>query len=215
MPQQSSHMLSSLASTWSRSLPASLPPVHMSTRSGAAEKEEKRVTQRAHARAHAPRIFWQRRRRGTAHIPGSRTQESGRADLRERSARRQGRRPDSACRRRAASLPARPKASHLRGVPKSALVNNSAHTQATLQKAVTGQHTAPARTGHARIRARASVYSRGCSRSAGGAPCGARGAGIRGCRRLPVWAGKTNYLESCSASTRGCLNNKLVHNRRE
>ena len=113
-------MLSSLARTWSRSLPASLPPVHMSTRSGAAEKEEKRVTQRAHARAHAPRIFWQRRRRGTAHIPGSRTQESGRADLRERSARRQGRRPDSACRHRAASLPARPKASHLRGVRKSA-----------------------------------------------------------------------------------------------
>ena len=159
MPQQSSHMLSSLASTWSRSLPASLPPVHMSTRSGAAEKEEKRVTQRAHARAHAPRIFWQRRRRGTAHIRGSRTQESGRADLRERSARRQGRRPDSACRRRAASLPARPKASHLRGVPKSALVNASAHTQATLQKAVTAQGTGAHRTRtHPRTRVR--VFTR-------------------------------------------------------
>ena len=161
LPQQSSHMLSSLASTWSRSLPASLPPVHMSTRSGAAEKDEKRVTQRAHAHAEgacacacAAHLLAASCRRHCAH-PGSRSRE--RTDLQERSARCQGRRPDSACRRRAASLPARPKASHLRGVPKSTRQRFRALTQARLRRP--GQQTAPARTGRALIRARAHEHA--------------------------------------------------------
>jgi hypothetical protein len=93
----------------------------------------------------------------------------------------------------AAPLRCRPVPKHLTcGASRKAHLSTIPRTRKQ-QKAVTGQHTAPARTGHARIRASASVYSRGCSRSAGGAPCGARGAGIRGCR-APSCLGRKNKL---------------------
>jgi hypothetical protein len=130
--------------------------------------------------------------------------ERGRADLREHSARRQGRRPDSACRRRAASLPARPKASHLRGVPKSALVNASAHTQATLQKAVTAQGTGAHRTRtHPRTRVR--VFTRVLTLCRWGAMRRQRCRHSRLSGAFLFGQEKQVIIESCSASTRAVV----------
>ena len=128
-------------------------------------------------------------RRGTAHIPGwtksaaERTSESVALVAK-----------DEGQIVRVATAPLR-----CRPVPKHLTCGASGKARqrfrAQLQKAVTAHGTGAHRTRtyprtRARARTRASVYARGCSRSAGGAPCGSRVAGIFHDSHFPVWAGK-------------------------